>query len=219
MNDTDETEEIDEGRLIAVGNVLRATFIAEKCELLGRKWRMSNWHDRRDHWRNVARQCILLNADPQTYVRAAFVKCNMQAGPFASMLSGKTAASWYRSYVSGPGSKGYDIQKDNEPLVNAVYRKELSDALKAQRQTLKNMNGTWLPNEANVEWLLRYSSPVPLHIRTLICYPAPLLRERYGNSAYSYFAKHPHIVHAAKQLGFPMDDILLWLSQPTKTTS
>lgn len=213
MTEEDESD-IPKSRLRAVASVLKIAYEREKRLRIGSaKFYFSKKHDKSEHWNKVAANCIRLNADPDTYMRAAFTKCTMQFGPYPNALAGVAATGWYNSYVRSIGTKAEDIRQPHENLVDAVERKELSDAIKSIRSTLKNMNGSWLPTEVNVEWLLRYSSPVPDYLRALLCYPVEEVRIRYGESAHAYFVARPQLIHAAKKLGYPIDDILVWLSQ------
>lgn len=207
--------EISDGHVRALSKALKQAYINEKTQRIGNKrpYKFSPKHDKDAHWKKIAVQCLELNADPITYMRAAFIKCTMPDGPFVNSLGGAAAEAWYRNYVRTIGSKADDIRQPNETIVDAVERKELSTHIKEIRATLEKVNGTWEPNEKNVEWLLRYSNPVPVHIRALLCYPVEETRIRYGKEAHDYFAARPQLINAAKKLGFPMYDILIWLNQ------
>lgn len=209
----DEEDDIPVQRLIAVANALKVCYVNEKRQkTAGNFTQISRRYDKAEYWQKVARQCINLNADPVTYMKAAFVKCTQETGPFPTSLGGPAAAYWYRSYINTVGKK-VEEKRPGESLGDAVERQELSDKIKQLRSTLKRMNGTWLPNPVNVEWLLRYSSPVESHIRILMCYPLEEARNRYGPEAEKYLLTNPQVVNAAKKLGYPIDDILLWLNK------
>jgi len=208
----DEENEIPPQRLIAVANALKKYYVEEKRVKSPGYTALHRKHDSREYWNKVARQCITLNADPATYMKAAFLKCTQETGPFPTSLGGPAAAYWYKSYINTIGKKVED-KKPGESLGEAVERQELSDKIKQLRLTLKRINGSWLPIPANVEWLLRYSSPVEPYLRVLLCYPVEEVRIRYGVEAHQFLAERPQLIHAAKKLGFPIDEILLWLNQ------
>jgi hypothetical protein len=211
-------EELTEGHLKALGKALKKAYIIEKNQRIGgkRPYKFSEKHDRTEHWRKIAMQCLELNADPITYMRAAFIKCTMPDGPFVNSLGGPAAKHWYVSYIRSIASHGAMDKKDNENVVDAVERNELSAQLIETRKTIERLFGTWELNEKSVEWLLRYSNPVQVHLRVLLCYPVEEVKVRYGPEAYAYFAERPQLINAAKKLGFPIDDMLLWLSQPVR---
>lgn len=209
-------DELTEGHIRALCKALKKAYIVEKNQRIGgkRPYKFSEKHDRAEHWKKIAMQCLELNADPVTYMRAAFIKCTMPDGPFVNSLGGPAAEKWYASYVRSIGSKISHDKKDNENIVDAVERKELSDQIVEMRKTVERIFGTWELNENSVEWLLRYSNPVPVHLRVLLCYPVEDVKDRFGQEAYTYFVERPQLINAARKLGFPIDDMLLWLSQP-----
>ena len=197
--------------LAPVAGAIREAFIKEKRALLGNSYMGPGRWDKRCVWLAAARTCVHdLSADPATFVRAAFACSLLSAGPFPNMLYGKAAKRWYREYTSRVKHQCGDALSDETPA-QQEDKKALGDLIKSTREIMIRRSGTYLVTPENLNWLCNSFCPAPAYVRILLAYPEDAVKDAYGQEALTFFASHPNIVKAAKNLNYPMDDILQWL--------
>lgn len=205
--------EFDERYVTAIAHQIRKYYIEEKQKLLKKKFNPSRRHDKAHIWQNAARNCLKLETDPKTFIRAAFQNCELRSGPFSNNLGGAAARKWYKMFIRKMEEDGVK-QQDTETPIESVERQTLEEDILAARRTLKRINNTYLVNNTNLDLLSSSISPIAPHIRFLLAYPHKLIIEKDPqgkNAARNFFYTHPGIIKAAKKLGFPMNDILEWL--------
>jgi hypothetical protein len=211
--DNESTKESLDKRFIApMADSIRKAYIEQKSHMLGgAAGKIGKRHDKAGHWRRAAEQCLRLKADPESYVRACFLFCNMSTGPFANMLGGSAAKMWYEKFQHLISKDGKTKKQDGENVSQAVDREGLAWQITAAREAMVRLSGSCAPIPINIDWVCRWSTQVEPHVKILLAYPDDRARERFGKDAYAILISSPNVVAAAEKLGYPIEDILVWL--------
>ena len=214
MEESNEKSEIDQRFIAPMAASIRKAYIDQKSRMLGgAAVRLGKRHDKQQNWKRAAEQCLKLKADPESYVRACFMFCNMSTGPFANMLGGSASRGWYDKFQNIIRKDGKTKIEDGEKLGEAVDREGLSWQITATREAMVRLSGSYAPTPDNIDWLCRWTTHVEPHVKVLLAYPDERAKERFGEDAYSIFVSSPNVVAAAKKLGYPIEDILVWLTK------
>jgi hypothetical protein len=86
---------------------LQDLFATGKREQSGQPYRPHARFRNPQIWRAAAELCASVQADPFSFVRAAFLYCSIPGGPFPQNMATKAAVRWYEEYqklqVKGQG--------------------------------------------------------------------------------------------------------------------
>lgn len=214
MEEHKESDELDQRFVAAMAASIRKAYIEQKARMLGSNTaRIGKRHDKQGNWKRAAEQCLRLKADPESYVRACFMFCNMSTGPFANMLGGSASRQWYEKFQNIISKDSKPKLESGENVGQAVDREGLSWQITAAREAMMRLSNTYAPTPENVEWLCRWTTHVEPHVKVLLAYPDERAKDRFGADAYEIFISSPNVVAAAKKLGYPIDEILVWLTK------
>lgn len=209
-----EGPELDQRFVAAMAAKIRREYIEQKGRIFGNNaGRIGKRHDKQSNWKRAAEQCLRLKADPESYVRACFMFCEMSTGPFANMLGGAAAKTWYNKFqnlITKDGTKKGDA---DESVGQAVDREGLSRQITSAREAMVRLTGTYAPIPENIDWICRWTTQIQPHVKVLLAYPDARAIERFGAEALEIFLGNPNVVASARKLGYPIDDVLLCLTK------
>lgn len=211
MEEHSKEIKIDDRFIVAMAARIRREYIDQKARILGnRSGGVGKRHDKQSNWKRAAEQCLKLKADPESYVRACFMFCEMSTGPFANMLGGAAAKGWYNKFQN---TISQSKREEGETVSQAADREGLSRQITTAREAMVRLSGHYNPTPENIDWVCRWTTQVEPHVKVLLAYPDPRVIERFGAEALEIFLSSPNVVASAKKLGYPVEEILACLTQ------
>lgn len=208
------TEHVD-----AVAREIRKYFLERKNSSLSNKFVLKGNNAEFVHWQRAAELCIELNATPEVFVDAAFAHCRNSLGPFPNAMYGSACRGWYAQYTAS--RHGYKKAKKeaeesgqdamfgdaaNEHVYNLKYDIDLT------LRSLKRLSGTSDINDITIEYLNSLTTGYPAYVRVLLGFRNEKIKLLFGEEAYNFYISHPQMYRAAESLGYPIKNILTWLS-------
>lgn len=202
----------------SVADAIRRYYYAARERCTGRRVRTGGRHDTPETWGKAASACIAAGADPYDWVDAAFANCGHRSGPFANMLSGASAARWYRlQYGTGRGTTTL-------AEVTPYQVDDIKATLITAHTMMLNRTGsarTYHPE--NRKFLAACYFPFEPWVRvTIACCRDQLYGEvldEYGEAARLFFSEHPRHVSILTDLGYDMGRILNLPAAPCRPAS
>lgn len=180
----------DEQQISQLSQNLRSLFAEFKREQLGTAYRPHPRFRAEELWRKVAENCLFCEADPASFIKAAFVFCTVFGGPFPTQLTSTAAQGWYHRYRDLYG-------KGNDPY-SAEVANQFSEAMRnLVTQTLFN---------TPVEFFCAPTGfyPMPNYVRfyCLTHLGALPAAERYKKSAARELHGNPNLKRTLEKLGY-----------------
>jgi hypothetical protein len=81
-------------------------------------------------------------------------------------------------------------------------------------RSLTRLTGTKKVNPVTIEYINSLTTSYPVHVRVLLGYGDAKVKKFFGKAALEFYNTRPHLYRAAMTLGYPIKEILLWLSAP-----
>lgn len=219
---------VSNDRIDAVAREIRKYYIERKSALFNGQFKIHKKFAEFRHWQEAALVCIELGATPETYVDAAFAHCGIPAGPYPNNMAGGAIRGWYGRYAHKPartvqptvGTNSADFLAGltagvNKSLPPSPAMITLKEDIDWTRRSLLRLTGTCNINATTIEYINSFTVSYPPHVRALLGYGNEKVKKFFGSEALDIFIKNPAIYRAAEDLGYPIRDILLWLSART----
>lgn len=210
-----EFSEID-----AIAREIRRHYIERKNQLFKGKFKLPKNIDF-SNWQKAAEVCYELGAPPEAYVDAAFSSCTMSTGPYANTLAGTAVKRWYKEHYAGRFSYREQKQKAAEANRDAMfdedtntYVSDLKYEILLVKRSLMRLTRTDEINEHTMEYINSLTTGYPVHVRVLLGYKDPAVKDLFGQAALQFYTTRPQYIRAAQTLGYPIHEILLWLRSP-----
>jgi hypothetical protein len=173
------------------------------------------------HWQKAARLCVELDTTPEVFVDAAFSQCRNTLGPFPNAMYGPACRNWITEYTAARKAyrkaKDEAIQAGRDPFFDESSDSSVID-LKYEidfvERSLTRLTGTKKVNPVTIEYINSLTTSYPAHVRVLLGYGDAKVKMFFGKAALEFYNTRPHLYRAAMTLGYPIKEILLWLSAP-----
>jgi len=211
---------------------IRQLFMEEKNRRMApRKYKPDpTRHDRGEFWERAAKQCLSLQADPDTYIKAAFEFCKQREGPFPNAIGGNAHIFWYKSKLESLGmempaplpegqmaperEEPKPLAPGEEPVDEVQYPAEVDLALDIEQAQALFFHTSGSLDPHNAQNLAMMRNPRNSLQCTAICllggYDSEVLMT-FGKRIYDFFTSNPSFLAAARRRGFPIDETLQWI--------
>lgn len=167
---------------------IKRAFFARKTAQLGRRYTPQERWRRDDFWEAAGAQCVELEADPESYVRAAFQGNTVPGGPFPSQLGGKASAMWWKRYAD----QFRQAVDGLTPFEQDIHSLMVWAKAQGLRQT-KDTGG-------ELDFYLRESSELPAYVRILLGGRSPEVVAKWRSEARSDLLSDPALLAALRRL-------------------
>lgn len=213
---------MNQDRVNAIARDIRSYYIERKNSLYQGRFKMPPQYADFIHWQKAAEVCIELGATPEVYVDAAFSHCNLNLGPYPNTMYGNAIRRWYNSYMVGRediiNSRKKSIENGKDPMFdssNDLSVINLRSEIDFVERSLLRLTGTSAINSETINYVAGLSVNYPAHVRALLGAKNEKVKKFFGADALNYFNRNAGAYRAAETLGYPIREILLWLSAPS----
>lgn len=205
----------------AIAREIRQHYLEKKRSLYNDTFKLKTNAGEFVHWQKAARLCVELNSTPEVFVDAAFSQCRNTLGPFPNAMYGPACRNWHTEYTAA--RKAYRKAKDDaiaagrDPFFDEASDSNVLD-LKYEidfvERSLIRLTGTKKINAVTIEYINSLTTSYPAHVRVLLGSGNDKVKLFFGKTALDFYNTRPHLYRAAQTLGYPIKEILLWLSAP-----
>lgn len=211
MHDYDDTS------LDILAADIKKIYLERKNSLMNGRFKLSGEYASHSHWLKAAAVCKELGASPEGFIKAAFSYCNLKTGPYPNGFTGTCARNWYRQYAS---ARQEHIVEEDPTLLTREFAEEQEDEsvtdlrldIDYVKRSLMRLTGRSTVDAVTLPYLASMSNSYMPYVRALLGHGDPNIKRYFGAAALTHFHKYPGVVRAAEKLGYPIANIISWLS-------
>jgi len=205
----------DSYRLDAVANEIKKYFEEQKKSIFSSyspKYKKADY----SHWLKAAALCDELKVTSEVFVDSIFRYWgNSSVGPTPNSLYGPVARGCVTKYLQS--KKASEVH--NATTVNNSESSPAEEDIRAQielvKRSLTRLKGNSNLDSLGIQYLSSTMTSYPDYIRVLMVPFNEKIKLLFGDEAKEFYLTNPAAFRAAEKLGYPIRNILLWLSART----